>query len=428
MVRGLNLRLIKTKGKTISKKKDQNTNYEGMKNIFFVIFLGFWATTIVTGQTADSYLIKAGILAERKQYSDAQNALSLSVSKENKHYTRIMAEIQYGLNNYAEASKLYSGLENNNPGTYRLQLARCAAMENNMSLTMQHLDQYFKSKNKLPVSKIINDDAFKKFRGNKTWENMWQHIDYSEPELKVNQVSSAAESGDYKYMRPILDEALRKYPNNGELLYYQSKLFYEQKMYGAAEKAINEAVTKSNSDKYYYQKSQIEQKSNNVKEALKSINEAIQKNPFELKYYVSRIDINKSMGNTAEADQDLKLLNFCMPDSPDVQFAGVKMEADKGNYLNAIAGLNDLIEIDQTNEEYFVLRGKLNLKTQKLQNADEDFGMALDLNPSDAEANFGKGLAKYKLEDNSAACYYWQKAANEGSREALEYLNKYCGK
>ncbi|NJN32667.1 MAG: hypothetical protein HC824_21335 [Synechococcales cyanobacterium RM1_1_8] len=104
------------------------------------------------------------------------------------------------------------------------------------------------------------------------------------------------------------------------------------------------------------------------------------------------------------------------------------MEADKGNYLNAIAGLNDLIESDQTNEEYFLLRGKLNLKTQKLQDADEDFGMALDLNPSDSEANFGKGLAKYKLEDNSAACYYWQKAANEGSREALEYLNKYCGK
>lgn len=401
-----------------------------MKTYIFliIIFLSIFELPI-NAQNTDNFLLKAGMLSDKKEFSGALEAINQSTSKDNKHYSRIMADIQYGLKNYREASSIYSELEKESPGSFQLQLARCAGMEGNMSKAMEHLNVYFTQKNKLPISKIINDEAFKNFRGNTIWENMWQKIDYTEAELKVNQVNAAAENGDTQYLSGLLDEALRKYSTNSELLYQQSKFFSERKMYSAAEKSINQAISyKSADDKYHYLKAQVLQKNGKTKEALNAINDALKRNPYNAKYYLSRIELNKALGNSEEVNKDLNLINFCLPDNAEVQLAQIKIDADKGNYINAIDGLNNLIQKDQTNKDYYLLRGKLSLKTQKLQNADEDFGMALDLNPEDAEANLGKGIAKYKLQDNSAACYYWQKAANQGNSEAMGYLNKFCGK
>lgn len=401
-----------------------------MKTYIFliIIFLNIFELPI-SAQTADNFLLKAGMLSNQKEFTGAFEAINQSTSKDNKQYSRIMADIQYGLKNHREASSIYSELEKESPGSYQLQLARCAGLEGNMTKAMEHLNVYFTQKNKLPISKIINDEAFKKFKGNATWENMWQKIDYSETELKVNQVNAAAENGDTQYLSGLLDEALRKYSTNSELLYQQSRFFSDRKMYSAAEKSINQALSyKSTDDRYHYLKAQVLQKNGKTKEALNSINDAIKRDPYNAKYYLSRIELNKALGNSEEVNKDLKLINFCLPDNSEVQLTQIKIDADKGNYINAIDGLNNLIQKDQTNKDYYLLRGKLSLKTQKLQNADEDFGMALDLNPEDAEANLGKGIAKYKLQDNSAACYYWQKAANQGNNEAMGYLNKFCGK
>lgn len=399
------------------------------KYIIQLIALFALASLPSFSQVADKFLIKAGMLSEAKSYEEAFAAINQSTSKSNKYYSKLMADIQYGLKNYQQAIEQYKAIEANSPGTVQLELAKSYANLGNMSQSMEYLKSYFTQKNKLPISKINNDEAFSKFRNNAEWSKMWQSVDYSEAELKVNQVSSASESGYNEYFSDILDEALRKYPNNPELLYQQSKYFADKKMFDAAQRAIAQAINhKAGADKYYFQQAQVQLSNNNQKEALNTINDAINRNPFNLKYYLTRIDINRTLGNSEEVSKDVQLIEFYMPNNSEVEMAKIKLEADKGNYLTAIDGLSTLIEKDQSNKEYFILRGKLELKTQKLQDADEDFGMALDLNPSDADANLGKGIARHQLDDKESACYYWQKASNEGSREALNYINKYCGK
>lgn len=394
--------------------------------ISLIIILFYWISAF--SQTADKYLIKAGMLTQVKQYDEALAAISQSASSGNKNYQRIMADIYYGRKDYTRAIEIYTDLESAAPGSYRLHLAKCYAGEGNLPKTKENLDVYFLQKNKMPISKIINDEVFLKFRNNTEWQNMWQKIDYSDAELRINLVKTAAENGYDEYFTNRLDEALNKYPSNPELLFQQSQYLFDKKMYDAAEKAIDHSIAKSASDKYYYHRSRILQKSNKLKEALNSVNQAIARNPFEVGYYLTRIDLNRSLKNQEEIAKDLELIEFCLPESNDVQLAKIKTEAERGNYLNAINGLTDLIEKDQTNKDYYILRGNMDLKVERLQDADEDFGMALDLNPGDPDANLGKGIARHKLDDRSAACYYWQKASNEGSREALEYLNKYCGK
>jgi tetratricopeptide (TPR) repeat protein len=401
-----------------------------MKNhISILLFLWVLSGSAALGQAVDRFLLKAGMLSEKKHYAQALEAINNSESKQNKNYSRILAEIHLGLQNHQQASEIYGQLEENAPGTYQMELSKSYAIAGNMKKSMEHLNNYFSQKNKLPISKIINDEAFIKFKGTPEWENMWQKIDYTEAELKVNQVNSASNGGYNEDFRGVLDEALRKLPSNPELLYQQSKYYMDKKMFDAALKSINQSLTqRSSADKYHYQKAQILARNNKNKEALASINDAINKDPFNSQYYLFRIELNRKLGNTGAVSEDMKLMDFSLPNNADVQLALVQIEADKGNYLNAIDGLNSLIQENNTNMDLYLLRGKMSLKIQRLQNADEDFGMALDLNPADAEANLGKGIAKYQLDDLDAACYYWQKSANEGSREALEYLHKFCEK
>lgn len=401
-----------------------------MKNyIFIFLFLSILNLSAVLSQSVDKYLLKAGMLAEKKQYSQAYEAIKNSESKQNRNYLPILAEIHLGLQNHQQAAEIYQQLEESFPGTYQIELSKSYAIAGNMNKAIEHLNIYFSQKNKLPISKIINDEAFVKYKGKPEWESMWQKINYSELELKTNQVNSAAEGGYNEYFRGILDEALKKYPSNPELLYQQSKYYMDKKLYDAALKSINQSLTQRSSvDKYHFLKAQILSLKNNNKEALASINETITKNPFNTQYYLFRIELNRKLGNTGAVSEDLKLLEFSTPENTGVQLAMIQMEADKGNYLNAIDGLNTLIQANNTNKDLYLMRGKLSLKVKRLQNADEDFGMVLDLSPSDTEANLGKGIAKYQLDDLDAACYYWQKSAKEGSREALEYLHKFCGK
>ncbi|HEX3010360.1 MAG TPA: hypothetical protein VHO90_22395 [Bacteroidales bacterium] len=395
--------------------------------VLLVIAIGFsWMN--IYSQTADRYLIKAGILVNEKQYDKASEALVQSTSKENKNYLRFVAETEYGLKNYQKAIETYNKLEAENPGTYQLELSRCYARLNNFPKAKEYLSSYFSQKNKLPISKIINDEAFASYKSSPEWQSIWQKADYSDVELKVNQLNTTADSRYTDYQNGIIDEGLKKYPSNPELLYHQSKYFLDNKMYDAAKKSIDKALTVKSGDKFFYLKAQILQKNNNTKEALQAVNDAIGRNPYSSVYYLTRIELNRSLGNTEAVNDDLQLIEFSIPDNSEVKLAKIKLEADKGNYLTAIDGLDDLIATDQTHQNYYVLRGQLKLKTQKLQDADEDFGMALDLTPDDADANLGKAMAKMKLDDKAAACYYFQKASNQGSREALEYINKYCGK
>jgi tetratricopeptide (TPR) repeat protein len=395
--------------------------------VLLVIAIGFSSMNVYS-QTGDRYLIKAGILVNEKQYEKASEALVQSTSKENKNYLRFFAETEYGLKNYQKAIETYNKLEAENPGTYQLELSRCYASLNNLPKAKEYLSSYFSQKNKLPISKIINDEAFANYKNSPEWQSIWQKADYSDVELKVNQLNTTADSKYTDYQNGIIDEGLKKYPSNPELLYHQSKYFFDNKMYDAAKKSIDKALSGRSLDKYFYLKAQILQKNNNTKEALQAVNDAISRNPYSSVYYLTRIELNRYLGNTEAVNDDLQLIEFSIPDNSEVKLAKIKLEADKGNYLTAIDGLDDLIAADQTHQNYYVLRGQLKLKTQKLQDADEDFGMALDLNPDDADANLGKGMAKMKLDDKAAACYYFQKASNQGSREALEYVNKYCGK
>ena len=58
--------------------------------------------------------------------------------------------------------------------------------------------------------------------------------------------------------------------------------------------------------------------------------------------------------------------------------------------------------------------------------AKTDFWKAIQIDPNNAEAYYGRGTAKYKLDDKNGACQDWRKAGELGYEKAYETIKKYC--
>jgi len=71
-------------------------------------------------------------------------------------------------------------------------------------------------------------------------------------------------------------------------------------------------------------------------------------------------------------------------------------------------------------------RGNLALTLNQVQKADEDFSLALDLNPNLTDAYLKKGNTLHILNDPSGACFYWSKALELGSAEAAMLKKENC--
>lgn len=384
-------------------------------------FAGFTATA----QLADKQIIQARLLIEEQNFQKAQTVLDQSTHKESKEYILSLAEINAGEKNYTEAINLYSKAGNN----YLLEQARCFALANNAAQAIQKLDAFLKQKSNVPVSEIINDPAFQSIKNTNEWENFWDRISISDLESKLSMIQSIASRGYSSNFAEIVDEAVRKYPSNAQLVYLQAKYFSTKGMMDAAQKAISSALSlKPGNDSYLYTQALIFSDMDNYKEALVSINSAIEKNPYKADYYLTRTRLYRTTGKPDEALKDISFLESTGLSNPDIRYEKALIEQSIGNYLTAIHEMDDLIDKDKTNASYFATRGQLNMKANRFEKADEDFGMVLDLNPNDLESNLNKGNTRFELGDTQGACFYWERAANAGSKEAQNQLYKNCKK
>lgn len=96
------------------------------------------------------------------------------------------------------------------------------------------------------------------------------------------------------------------------------------------------------------------------------------------------------------------------------------------NYVEAISEMDRLIEVEPSQENYYVVRGKLYFKTEDYQSAVNDFSMSLDIVPTNAEANYLLGVSYLQLSINDRGCYYLNRGKNYGYRQSAKAYKKFC--
>ena len=204
----------------------------------------------------------------------------------------------------------------------------------------------------------------------------------------------------------------------------KSKIYLQQNTYNQALEAINKAI-RLNSEpiEYYALRSEINSKLGNLKEALSDLNKQIGFSNFDVDLLSKRITIQRKLKNFDAAMADnLMLLKF-NPSTESLISLGIT-ELENENYFEALKILNQLIETDKSKQLYFVTRGNILMQTKLYEKAEQDYGMALDLNP-EGSIFLKHGLARLAAGNIKGAVHDFQKAIDYGDNSAWEYLKKY---
>jgi len=95
--------------------------------------------------------------------------------------------------------------------------------------------------------------------------------------------------------------------------------------------------------------------------------------------------------------------------------------------MYALGTINQAIELNQSNSEYYFARANILLALKQFEQSERDYNQSLDLNPT-LEVYFNRGQVRRYRGNTDGACMDYDRAYKLGNTEALYYKNKYCKK
>lgn len=95
-------------------------------------------------------------------------------------------------------------------------------------------------------------------------------------------------------------------------------------------------------------------------------------------------------------------------------------------YDECIALVNRLIEKHPTSIRYIGYRARVNNRRRNYSGAEQDFTLALELDPENDSFYFSRGLARLRLKKKSEACADFRKSAGMGNEDAKHALRDEC--
>jgi tetratricopeptide (TPR) repeat protein len=173
--------------------------------------------------------------------------------------------------------------------------------------------------------------------------------------------------------------------------------------------------------------------------------------------------LNLSLCNPESSDEQIKQLNQLILENRKFPMAYAQRAYQyylQGDYPAAISDYDSAIMLDPRNPEYLLERGILYERIQEIDLAIEDFNavihldenngqawynlanayflknqyhtsieyytQAIHLSPNMPEMYYNRSLAHYYLRDTEKACADMRKALSLGSKNASEFIGKYC--
>jgi len=365
-------------------------------------------------------------LIDQRKFDIALGLLQNTSSKNSLIYIWI-GECYYQKNDFSSAISYFKQADSINKDISSLQLSRCFAQKHENSSAVVWLQKYLALNDKISEVDIINDGAFIDLSETKEWKLLWKQNWYSEMEASRNAIAALITKGKADDALNELESLRDKFFPKHEFFALQAKAYVKQNMIEPAIASLNEAISQySRSDEYFALRANLLLKIGKYSNALDDITKAIHLNLYIPSYYLKRAEIARLAGDYQVADADLKIYQELYPDVSEAYHQYGLLEKARENYLNALDYYDRLIEKDKSNAQYFNERGSIALDVNQIQKADEDFGMALDINPALPDAYLNKGNTRLMLQDTEGACFYWGMAKRLGSGKAATLLHQHC--
>lgn len=307
-------------------------------------------------------------------------------------------------------------------------LAKAWARAGNLDKCLEYLDIHLRSTEKRSESEIFLDPDFEKFEHNKVWLNFWNEGNYySKFDKLLATIDYQIENQEYTEALSSLNEGLKRGYRKSVLLEKRADVYLLMNNEKLALEDMNKSVSGDKRNPRLLEKrGDILLNLGKNQSALEDYEQALRYDPDLFGLYLKRAAASQKEGNFDEAQKDMDFYLNYFPGNKESLYTIARIYMDEGLYLNSLKYLNQIIEKDASQAEYFAARGDSYYHTKTYKNANRDFSMSLDLDPENPEVWYSKGLTSIKLGDKDHACYCFRQAFRLGKKEAYNELSNHC--
>ncbi|HOU98619.1 MAG TPA: hypothetical protein PLP65_07210 [Bacteroidales bacterium] len=397
-----------------------------MNKRFFLLL--FFISNSIFAQIPTQY-IKANIYLFHKDTITAIKILEDTLAK-NPHQTyalKLLGDLFSKQNHFQEAINQYIKLFELNDSTKLFSIIENYAKLKNKEQTLHWLNIYLKTNNKIPENILRTNPIFSFLNNEKEWNELWKKSWFSELEIKMGDIIYLYENKDINTLIETIENTLKTYPDNNELLIWRAKAFILGQNNKEALKSI-EKVLKSNPlnmDALNLKSTilQNEKKFKNLAQLYLSIYNI---QPWEIQWkYKAGLAFNKA-SLFKESIKELEFYTQYDTSSANAYYYIGNSFFNLSNKLKAIENYSISIRLNAGNDECFYERAVCFYDLNEFEKAFFDLCMALDLKPSDGKYYYQRGLVNYALNKSIASCRDFERAKQLGFMKAEDYIQRYC--
>ncbi len=375
----------------------------------------------------DNYLVAAACIIDGRE-KEAINILNEVIEKDsnNNELLLLRAKAYYQAGDYEPAINDLTKVEEGQ-GNCFLWLARCYAAKGENEKAVSFLKKHLASDDKKAESEIMLDTAFSKLERTTEWRMLWRKDWYSAYERAKADIGFRIQQKEYDKALNNVNILLQQKDDDAELYQLRAMQYEARHNFQAALRDYSKALELDPSGvKFRLSRLSLNRRLKKNEDVLDDIDLLLGWHPGMFKLYIAKAEILHDMGNFKEAAKSMKKYIMYFPEDRDASFFASRINFDAGTYYTSLQYLNHLIKMPFPKKDYFYLRGLCYNELHTYSYAENDFCMALDLDPNDPEIYYNRGLARLSAGKNEPACYDFKKAFSMGEKKALQYLQHYC--
>jgi Flp pilus assembly protein TadD len=392
------------------------------------LFLTIFLAATLYGQATVDYILKAKALIEGGKAAQASLLLAGAIAEKNDSRLYILrAEAKILTGDLSGAISDLNAANTITAGSGEYGLARVYSMKGDATTSVYHLERNLGSSLRKEEKEILLDPAFGKIENSTEWRQVWKKEWYSKSEKALSEIEYYTTAGKIDESKALLNEIKSDFPGGDDAVYGEALINLASGKYSdAAVLADKLSAANPESEKYLRLLAKSQALGSNPSGALVTYTKLLNLSVADAQLFMLRAECYRKTGEIEKAQTDVqKYLELYPADKTALSMAG-RLEAASGDNLKAIEFFSGNIKLHPGDPECFIDRANSYFVAKSWQWAADDYGMALDLKPGNAEAWLNKGIALLNSGKKEDACHDFTKALNLGNKKASDYISRNC--
>jgi Flp pilus assembly protein TadD len=392
------------------------------------LFLTILFAANIYGQATVNYILKAKALIEDGKAVQSTRLLDGAIAENSDSRLYVLrAEAKIATGDLSGAISDFNAANGISPGSGEYGLARVYSMKGDASTSVYHLERNLASSIRKQEKEILLEPSFVKIENSAEWRQLWKKEWYSKSEKALSEIEYYISAGKIDESKAILNEIKSDYTDSDEAV-------YGEVLINLASGKYSEAVTVAGrltyaypgSEKYLRLLAKSQDMASNPSGALLTYTRLLDLDVADAQIYMLRAECYRKTGEIDKAQADVgKYLELYPEDKVALSLAG-RLEASSGDNLKAIEFFSGNIKLHPGDPECYIDRANSYFVAKSWKWAADDYGMALDLKPGNADAWLNKGISLLNSGKKEDACHDFTRAMSLGNKKAADYISRNC--